>query len=548
VFQSTAACDQSGAQTRTDTVKRSAGASQTSGYMEKIVQPSGADGGRRASDRVGGFAQPLQQSAPGTADALSASQAQVLAAIVESSDDAIVSKDLNGIVATWNRGAEKLFGYQAHEVVGNSITMLFPAELQDEEVRILARIKRGERIEHFETVRQRKDGSRIQVSLTVSPIRDAGGRIVGASKIARDITSRKRVEDAQAAVFEFTDRLFRAGSAHDVYEAALDAMIRALGCNRASILLFDEGGIMRFAAWRGLSEAYRQAVEGHSPWTRQSKDPSPIIVSDIEAAELDAALKDTIRAEGIAALAFMPLIAHGELVGKFMTYYLTPHKFTEADMNIAVTIARQLGFSVERMRAEKERITAERAKELLLNESTHRIKNTLGTIQAMAGQTLRGANPDELQSFLARLRALGEAHELLASENWHRASLLDVVGRAVKPFAPKQEERFVVNGSTVWVSASTSLNLTLCLHELATNAIKYGALSNGTGQVRVSCEVMDELDGRKLQLTWKETGGPPVSAPKRHGFGSLLITSTGEEKTRIDYQPDGVRCFLELSL
>ena len=516
--------------------------------MEKIVQPSGADGGRRASDRLGGFEQRLQQSAPGTADALSASQAQVLAAIVESSDDAIVSKDLNGIVATWNRGAEKLFGYQAHEVVGNPITMLFPAELQDEEVRILARIKRGERIEHFETVRQRKDGSRIQVSLTVSPIRDAGGRIVGASKIARDITSRKRVEDAQAAVFEFTDKLFRAGSAHDVYEAALDAMIRALGCNRASILLFDEGGIMRFAAWRGLSEAYRQAVEGHSPWTRQSKDPSPIIVSDIEAAELDAALKDTIRAEGIAALAFMPLIAHGELVGKFMTYYLTPHKFTEADMNIAVTIARQLGFSVERMRAEKERITAERAKELLLNESTHRIKNTLGTIQAMAGQTLRGANPDELQSFLARLRALGEAHELLASENWHRASLLDVVGRAVKPFAPKQEERFVVNGSTVWVSASTSLNLTLCLHELATNAIKYGALSNGTGQVRVSWQVMDELDGRKLQLTWKETGGPPVSAPKRHGFGSLLITSTGEEKTRIDYQPDGVRCFLELSL
>ncbi|HJZ34252.1 MAG TPA: PAS domain S-box protein [Hyphomicrobiaceae bacterium] len=516
--------------------------------MEKIVQPSGADGGRRASDRLGGFEQRLQQSAPGTADALSASQAQVLAAIVESSDDAIVSKDLNGIVATWNRGAEKLFGYQAHEVVGNPITMLFPAELQDEEVRILARIKRGERIEHFETVRQRKDGSRIQVSLTVSPIRDAGGRIVGASKIARDITSRKRVEDAQAAVFEFTDKLFRAGSAHDVYEAALDAMIRALGCNRASILLFDEGGIMRFAAWRGLSEAYRQAVEGHSPWTRQSKDPSPIIVSDIEAAELDAALKDTIRAEGIAALAFMPLIAHGELVGKFMTYYLTPHKFTEADMNIAVTIARQLGFSVERMRAEKERITAERAKELLLNESTHRIKNTLGTIQAMAGQTLRGANPDELQSFLARLRALGEAHELLASENWHRASLLDVVGRAVKPFAAKQEERFVVNGSTVWVSASTSLNLTLCLHELATNAIKYGALSNGTGQVRVSWEVMDELDLWKLQLTWKETGGPPVSAPKRHGFGSLLITSTGEEKTRIDYQPDGVRCFLELSL
>src|SRR5215813_5945958 len=277
--------------------------------MEKIVQPSGADGGRRASDRLGGFEQRLQQSAPGTADALSASHSQQLAAIVESSDDAIISKDLNGVIATWNSGAERLFGYEANEVIGQPITILFPPEMLDEEARILARIKRGERIEHFETVRQRKDGKRIQISLTVSPIKDAADQVVGASKIARDISSRKRAEEIQAALYNFTDRLFRARSTDDIYEAALDAIIRALGCERASILLFHDAGVMKFVAWRGLSDGYREAVKGHSPWTRETEDPEPITVGDIDTAEIDRSLRVTLKAEGIAALAFIPLAA-----------------------------------------------------------------------------------------------------------------------------------------------------------------------------------------------------------------------------------------------
>jgi PAS domain S-box-containing protein len=117
-----------------------------------------------------------------------------LAAIVESSDDAIISKDLNGIINSWNRGAERLYGYTAEEVIGQPITILIPAERLDEEPRILERIRRGERIEHYETVRRRKDGGLLNISLTVSPIVDGSGQIVGASKIARDITERKRTE------------------------------------------------------------------------------------------------------------------------------------------------------------------------------------------------------------------------------------------------------------------------------------------------------------------------------------------------------------------
>lgn len=117
-----------------------------------------------------------------------------LAAIVESSDDAIISKDLNGIVMTWNRGAQRLFGYTAEEMIGQPIQRLIPTDRFDEEPRILERIRQGHRIDHYETVRQRKDGSQLHISLTVSPIKDGTGRIVGASKIARDITERKQAE------------------------------------------------------------------------------------------------------------------------------------------------------------------------------------------------------------------------------------------------------------------------------------------------------------------------------------------------------------------
>ena len=120
----------------------------------------------------------------------------MLASIVESSDDAIISKDLNGVITTWNRSAERLFEYAAAEAVGQSITMLIPPERLDEESRILASLRRGERVDHFETVRVRKDGAQLNISLTVSPIKDSQGRIVGASKVARDITDRVRQEAA----------------------------------------------------------------------------------------------------------------------------------------------------------------------------------------------------------------------------------------------------------------------------------------------------------------------------------------------------------------
>ena len=135
-----------------------------------------------------------------------------MAAIVESSDDAIISKDLNGIITSWNDAAERMFGYTAAEAVGRSVRLLIPQDLQSEEDVVLAKIRAGEKIDHYETERQRKDGTRLAISLTISPIRNQNGDIVGASKIARDITERTRLLAAAREHAANTEKLNDVGA------------------------------------------------------------------------------------------------------------------------------------------------------------------------------------------------------------------------------------------------------------------------------------------------------------------------------------------------
>ena len=146
-----------------------------------------------------------------------------LAAIVESSDDAIISKTLQGIITTWNQGAERIFGYTADEAIGQSVTMLIPADRPNEEPAIIDQVRRGERVDHYETVRRRKDGSLVDISLTVSPIRDEHGTIVGASKVARDISARKL---AEAQMHKAREEAEAANGAKDAFLAMLGHELR----------------------------------------------------------------------------------------------------------------------------------------------------------------------------------------------------------------------------------------------------------------------------------------------------------------------------------
>ncbi|HEX5422005.1 MAG TPA: PAS domain S-box protein [Candidatus Acidoferrales bacterium] len=283
-----------------------------------------------------------------------------LAAIVESSEDAIVSKGLDSIITSWNKDAERMFGFTAAEAVGQPITIIIPPDRLSEETHIIDTLKRGERIEHFDTVRVRNDGTPVDVSVSIAPLTDAAGRVVGASKIARDITARRRAEknliDAarrQVALFQLADAMHRARSLNDVYNAALSAITGAVQCERASILLTDDSRAMRFVSWRGLSDEYRAAVDGHSAWAADDSDPRPVCVADIAHADASDSIRQAVQTEGIRALAFIPLVWNGKLIGKFMTYFNEPHAFSDDEIELSLTIARQLTFGIERVRNEE---------------------------------------------------------------------------------------------------------------------------------------------------------------------------------------------------
>ena len=300
-------------------------------------------------------------------------QDQRLSATYERAGIGIAAVAADGRLQQVNAHLASLLGYPPEELVGRSI---FDAGLTEDAERDRAQFHRqvdGE-IDHYTIEKgfRRKDGGRLWVSITSSSVRDSENRFLYAVRVQHDVTDRKKAEESlarraeeQAALYEFTAALHHSTSLEDVYERALDAIQRALSCERASVLVFDDSGVMRFVASRGLSESYRHAVDGHSPWTRVTSDPRPICIEDVGHADLSSSLNDTIRGEGIQALAFIPIVAKGKLLGKFMTYYDQTHVFTEGEIDLALNLATQLGFAIERVRGELARQHAERSAQQL---------------------------------------------------------------------------------------------------------------------------------------------------------------------------------------
>ena len=167
--------------------------------------------------------------------------AALLAAIVDSADDVIISKTLEGTITYWNRAAARIFGYTAEEAVGRNIKLIIPTDLHPEEDEILTRLRRGEKIDHFQTIRQTKDGRRIDISLAVSPIRDASGNVIGASKVARDISLQKRVEGEREEALARAEAAYRQVQEADRAKDLLDrALVRAQH-GHASAVVFKFG-------------------------------------------------------------------------------------------------------------------------------------------------------------------------------------------------------------------------------------------------------------------------------------------------------------------
>ncbi len=192
----------------------------------------------------------------------------------------------------------------------------------------------------------------------------------------------------------------------------------------------------------------------------------------------------------------------------------------------------------------------EEHREVLVGELNHRIKNVMATVQAIASQTLSSATSMEeaRETFGSRLIALGRSHDLLTRENWAGANLRDIVTNTVEPLFA-QENRFRIEGPYLWLEPSAALSIAMALHELVTNAAKYGALKTPEGQVAVTWRLVGDGKDRRLSLQWRESGGPPVTQPARKGFGSRLLQRVlaaelaGE--VGISYEPAGVVCTVD---
>ncbi len=279
---------------------------------------------------------------------------------------AIYTTDADGFITFCNKAATELSGrelqlgtdrwcvsWRLHRTDGTF--------LPHDQCPMAVALKERRPIRDIELIAERPDGTRISVMPYPTPLHDADGNFAGAVNMLVETTEMKRIQSSllqraneQTALFRFTDTLYRAETVDDIYEAGLDAITGGLRCSRAAILLFDEANVMRFVASRGLSDGYCAGVEGHTPWQAGERNAQPIFIGDAKAAESLGAVKHLVVAEGVGALSFIPVVVKGRVIGKFMAYYDTPHSFNDNEINLAVTIARQLGFSLARMLAEDE--------------------------------------------------------------------------------------------------------------------------------------------------------------------------------------------------
>ncbi|HET9385467.1 MAG TPA: PAS domain S-box protein [Gemmatimonadales bacterium] len=303
-----------------------------------------------------------------------------LAAVVDSSDDAIISKNLDGVILTWNPAAQRLFGYSEEEAVGQPITIIIPPELRDEEEGILRRLRAGERIDHHETRRITRGGRYLDVSLTISPVRDAEGRMIGASKILRDVTESKRAEralwqrDQQLAnevvrartLQAIITRLISESTQETLSAQILDAAIELLAADAASIqMLAPDEESLTLVGYRNFepdqdSAAFWQRVTADASSTcgRALRDNERVLVTDIDACEYLTGTQEQqeYRRLGVRAVQSTPLRSRGgKRLGMLSTHWRTPHAPTENDFSLFDVLARQAANLIERVREGEER-------------------------------------------------------------------------------------------------------------------------------------------------------------------------------------------------
>lgn len=432
----------------------------------------------------------------------------LLAAIVASSGDAIVGKSLDGTVLSWNQAAERIFGYCASEMIGRSIRLLIPHDRQAEEGRILAAIRAGEPVATFETVRHRRDGSAVEVAVTVSPVHDAAGRVIAASKIARDIT---RECSARRALQDSEDRF------------------RLLADTIAQLAwIADPDGALTWYNRRWYDYTGTTFAEMRAWGWRKVHHPD----------HLDAA-EAKYRAHVARGEAWEDTFPLRGADGRYRWFLSRAVPLLGRDGGIVCWFGTNTDITEQR--------EAERRIELLLLEVNHRAKNMLAMILSLARRSLAGEGRAAARFMITleqRIASLAANQDLLVRHSWAEAPLAELV-RVQLAFLGDGVWQVDSGGPDLLLVPAAAETIGMALHELATNALKYGALSVAQGRVRLEWRRTAD----HLVLSWQERDGPVVAGPPaQRGFGSRLIADVPRGKLRAEvemhYAPAGFRWVL----
>jgi PAS domain S-box-containing protein len=396
-------------------------------------------------------------------------------------DYAIYELDREGHILTWNKGAERLKGWKAEEIIGKPYNVLHTPESRAKnapgrELKIAAETGRFEE----EAPRMRKDGTIFAAHVSLFPLRDENGDVTGYVKVTRDVSDRSK--DGRA-MLESRRRM------EAIVQSAMDGIISFDEEQR--ILLFNPAA---------------EKVFGYSS-------------DDILGRQLATLFPEQVREKLIEDV--RQFFATGVVNQSLEGTDLVAERRGGEEFPIDASMS-QVSVSGERvgtmiLRDVTERRTNEEARALLAREVDHRAKNALAVAQALVTLTKAGTVEDFSEAIRGRIESLGRAHSLLSQSQWRGAPLEQLIRDELGPYA--KDEQLQINGERISCGASAVQSLSLLFHELATNAVKHGALGRDTGKVMIEWF----LDSRQLKVTWKERGGPPVSAPKGEGFGSRLL-------------------------
>ncbi len=561
-----------------------------------------------------------------------------LAAIVSSSTDAIYSKDMADNVTSWNAGAERMFGYSANEIVGQTALSLVPTEKRAEEAELILRVGSGETLQAVETVRQCKDGTQLEVSITPSPIKNQAGDIVGISKIVRDISVRKKVERLLLKANESLSHLVN-NSPFGIFTVDADFRLAQVSVGARKVLsnvnplIGRDFGETQHVIWpealaREFIERFQHTLSTGEPYhapdivgTRH--DTQQLVAYDWKIERMllpdgrlgvvchfydlsdrqnfEAALRESEQrfrgtfqnaSVGIAhvgldgtwlefndRLCDMSGYARADLLQTSLENLLHPDdspvdaekidgllsggitnlqyeaRYLCADgsavwWDVSVGLQRNdagsPAYLIYVMRDISDRNAAQEHQTILMHELSHRSKNQLAVVSAIARHTIRtaGSLQDFRTLFEQRLNGLAVSVDLLVNQGWVGASLGDLISKQLEAF-DGGNERLIRDGPEVLVNSVEAEVIGLAMHELSTNSVKYGAWSTSEGKVYVTWEFETSDDTRLLRLNWTERGGPPVSEPKRNGFGQTvikhLVSQRLDANVELVFAPEGLQ-------